>query len=94
MPKTAISDPTLRALPVPQKGQADYWDAELPSFGVRVSQGGSKTFVLKPHNVRRAIGRTFATKMAQLGAAPHVIERILNHVTGTLSPIGLIYNRA
>ena len=57
MPKITISDPTLRALPVPQNGQADYWDAKLPSFGVRVSQGGSKTFVVKLHNVRRAIGR-------------------------------------
>jgi hypothetical protein len=25
---------------------------------------------------------------------PHVIEPILNHVTGTFSPIALVYNRA
>ena len=42
------------------------------------------------HDLRR----TFATKLAQLGVPPHVIERILNHVTGTLSPIALVYNRA
>jgi integrase len=42
------------------------------------------------HDLRR----TFATNLAQLGVAPHVIERILNHVTGTLSPIALVYNRA
>jgi integrase len=42
------------------------------------------------HDLRR----TFATRLAELGVAPHVIERLLNHVTGTLSPIALVYNRA
>jgi integrase len=42
------------------------------------------------HDLRR----TFATRLAELGVAPHVIERLLNHVTGTLSPIALIYNKA
>jgi integrase len=42
---------------VPTKGQADFWDSKLPSFGVRVSQGGSKTFVLKVNNTRRTLGR-------------------------------------
>src|SRR5262245_42812705 len=35
----------------------DYWDATLPTFGVRVSPKGTKTFILKIHNGRRAIGR-------------------------------------
>jgi integrase len=38
--------------------------------------------------------RTFATHLAELGVSPHIIERILNHVTGTLSPIARVYNRA
>jgi integrase len=42
------------------------------------------------HDIRR----TFATGLAELGVAPHVIERLLNHVAGTLSPIALVYNRA
>ena len=42
------------------------------------------------HDLRR----TFATRLAEMGVAPHVIERLLNHVTGTLSPIARIYNRA
>jgi hypothetical protein len=29
-----------------------------------------------------------------MGVAPHVIERLVNHVTGSLSPISLVYNRA
>lgn len=42
------------------------------------------------HDLRR----TVATRMAELGVAPHVIERILNHVTGSMSAISLVYNRA
>lgn len=50
--------------------------------------GSVKPFTL--HDLRR----TFATRLAELGVAPHVIERLLNHITGTLSPIALVYNRA
>ena len=38
--------------------------------------------------------RTMSTRMAELGVMPHVIERLLNHVNGTLNPIALVYNRA
>ncbi|KUO57916.1 MAG: hypothetical protein APF80_10030 [Alphaproteobacteria bacterium BRH_c36] len=31
--------------------------------------------------------------MAGLGVAPHVVERILNHSTGTISGVAAIYNR-
>jgi hypothetical protein len=29
-----------------------------------------------------------------MGVAPHVIERLLNHITGTISGISAVYNRA
>ena len=57
MPKIAFSDVKLRSLPLPEKGQTDYWDTTLASFGLRVSQGGAKTFVLNMHNRRHTIGR-------------------------------------
>ena len=41
------------------------------------------------HDLRR----TMATNMAGLGVAPHVVERILNHSTGTISGVAAIYNR-
>jgi integrase len=42
------------------------------------------------HDLRR----TFSTKMAEWQIAqPHVVERILNHVTGSMSPLAKIYNR-
>lgn len=57
MPKIALSDVGLRSLQAPERGTIDYWDKALPAFGLRVSQGGAKTFILKLHNSRRAIGR-------------------------------------
>lgn len=41
------------------------------------------------HDLRR----TVATGMARLGVAPHVVERILNHVSGSLGGVAGIYNR-
>ena len=57
MPKILLCDVGLRAIRPPEKGSADYWDANLPSFGVRVSQGGTKTFVINIGKTRRALGR-------------------------------------
>jgi hypothetical protein len=28
-----------------------------------------------------------------MGISPHIVERILNHVSGSLSPISLVYNK-
>lgn len=41
------------------------------------------------HDLRR----TFATKLAELKVPPHVTERLLNHVSGTISGVAAIYNR-
>jgi integrase len=41
------------------------------------------------HDLRR----TAATGMAQLDVAPHIIEKILNHSTGTVSGVAAVYNR-
>jgi integrase len=42
-----------------------------------------------PHDLRR----TAATGMARLNVAPHVVDRILNHVSGTIHGVAAIYNR-
>lgn len=57
MPKILFSDAGVRSLSAPLSGSVDYWDTSLPGFGCRVSQGGTKTFLLKLNNSRRAIGR-------------------------------------
>jgi integrase len=42
------------------------------------------------HDLRR----TCATGMAELGVAPHIIEAVLNHVSGHKGGVAGIYNRA
>lgn len=41
------------------------------------------------HDLRR----TAATGMAKAGIAPHVVERVLNHVSGTFAGVAGVYNR-
>lgn len=43
----------------------------------------------KLHDLRR----TFATVHAQIGTPIHVTEKLLNHVSGTISGVAAIYNR-
>jgi integrase len=43
-----------------------------------------------PHDLRR----TAATMMAELGVQPHVIEAVLNHISGHRAGVAGIYNRA
>jgi integrase len=42
------------------------------------------------HDIRR----TVATRMAELGVQPHIIEAVLNHVSGHKGGIAGVYNRA
>ena len=42
------------------------------------------------HDLRR----TVATRMADLGIEPHVIEAVLNHVSGTKAGVAGVYNRS
>jgi integrase len=42
------------------------------------------------HDLRR----TFATGSAEIGIQPHIIEAVLNHVSGHKSGVAGIYNRA
>lgn len=41
------------------------------------------------HDLRR----TATTGMARAGIAPHVVEKILNHISGTISGVAAVYNR-
>jgi integrase len=42
------------------------------------------------HDLRR----TVATRMAELGVQPHIIEAVLNHVSGHKGGVARVYNRA
>jgi integrase len=42
------------------------------------------------HDLRR----TAATRMADLGVSPHIVEAVLNHVSGHKRGVAGVYNRA
>ncbi len=63
MPK--ISDFTLKNLSAPDRGQITIWDDKSP-LGVRISQGGSKSFIIMLGSGRRlTIGRYGDITLAQ-----------------------------
>ena len=86
MSKINLTDLAIKRLPIPDKGQKTYFDQTVPGFGVRVSQGGSKTFVvvLGKNRTYRAIGKypAISLKIARteaqrriLAHSPNMLER-------------------
>ena len=78
MAKRAFSDTFLRSAKPPLKGQTCLWDEKFPCFGVRISQGGSKTFVLNRNNNFTTIGRFPVLSLAEARAEA---KRILAEIT-------------
>lgn len=54
----------------------------------RLSEG-SQTSSWRLHDLRR----TAASGMARAGVAPHVVEKVLNHISGKISGVAAVYNR-
>lgn len=81
--KISFTELTVKNLAVPAKGQVSYWDDGLAGFGIRVSQGGSKTWiVLDPRakvRVAETIGRypLISLKTARSEAKRLLAERTL-----------------
>ena len=48
--KLKLTDLGIKSLPIPDKGQMDYYDSSYPGLCLRVSQGGSKVFTLIHRN--------------------------------------------
>ncbi len=74
------------------------WTATLlPQLAYYGNWGnGHRSFLEKsgvPHFTRHDLRRTFSTGLARLGTAPHIIERLLDHQSGTISGVAAIYNR-
>jgi integrase len=66
--------------------------APVASFG-KIKRRLDKRMSISPwrlHDLRR----TCATGMAELGVAPHVVEAVLNHVSGARAGVAGIYNKA
>ena len=46
MPRINFTTRKIESLKLPQAGQVDYWDTSLPGFGVRLSQGGRRSWTV------------------------------------------------
>jgi integrase len=103
---TALAAPALRLLQArPRRiGPMDFvfgangfgcYSAAKPALDQRIA-GARQAAGVEPmppwvlHDLRRSV----ATGMAELGVAPHVIEAVLNHVSGHKRGVAGIYNRA
>jgi integrase len=66
------------------------WSICKAALDQRISDTGTKLEHWTHHDLRR----TMATRMAESGTAPHIIEAILNHISGHKAGVAGIYNRA
>jgi integrase len=70
-----LSDLAVKALPIPVSGQKTYFDEILPGFGVRVSQGGARSFVVMYGQKRqlKTIGRYPEKSLKEARKEAHLI---------------------
>jgi integrase len=66
------------------------WSSVMTDLRHRIIASGEKLSAFSLHDLRRSA----ATGMAELGVAPHIVEQILNHQSGSKKGIAGIYNRA
>lgn len=92
MAKIGFSDATVRSFQPPLKGQTVFWDSSLAAFGCRVSQGGSKTFIVKHANTFLTIGRY---GIISLSEARTEAKRMMAEFTlGKIRPQSITYEQA
>ena len=75
-----LTDISVRTLPTPTKGQKTHWDDTLRSFGCRVSQGGTKSFVVQ-HGIDRRLVTIGRYPIVSLADARVEAKRILAEMT-------------
>ncbi|WP_281855904.1 tyrosine-type recombinase/integrase [Litoreibacter halocynthiae] len=69
------------------------FDSEKPFNGFSKCKAAfDQELKVEPYTLHD-LRRTFSSNMAKLGTPIHVTERILNHVSGTISGVAAVYNR-
>jgi hypothetical protein len=93
VPHATLTDLAARAVEAPAKGTVTLWDGSLKHFGLRVSQGGTKSFILLLGSGRRqTIGHypTISIAQARTKAKTILAERTL----GLHTPQVISWDRA
>jgi integrase len=88
--KTLLEDcPSFDGVLFPARGNSETtfsgWSKCKFAFDAKLKNVAPWTL----HDLRR----TFSSGQAALGTPPHVTERMLNHVSGTISGVAAVYNR-
>lgn len=69
------------------------FDDERPFNGFSKSKKVfDRDLIIEPYTLHD-LRRTFSSNMAKLGTPIHVTEKMLNHVSGTISGVAAVYNR-
>ncbi len=66
------------------------WSTAKTTFDSRMKEAGASIDAWRLHDIRR----TVATRLADLGTLPHIVEAILNHISGHKSGVAGVYNQA
>src|SRR5262245_28234651 len=84
MPRIKMTVRAVDAIRAPTAGQVDYWDAYAPGFGLRVSAGGRRAWVLmyRHSNVKRrlTLGTYPALSRGKLAGLSGALAIILNAI--------------
>jgi integrase len=90
---SVLTELTLKAAKPPERGATTLWDGALKHFGVRISQGGAKSFIVLVGSGRRqAIGRYPTISLAD---ARVEAKRILaEHTLGKRRPKNVPFDDA
>jgi integrase len=66
------------------------WSKAKAALDKRILKSGPRLAPWRLHDIRR----TVATRMAEIGILPHVVEAVLNHVSGHKAGVAGVYNKA
>ncbi len=89
-----LTDVSIRTLKLPQKGQRTYFDEVLPNFGCRVSQGGTRSFVVQL-GVDRQLVTIGRYPLISLAEAREIAKRLLAERTlGKFRPHSISFDEA
>ncbi len=86
VPKTVLTDIAIKKFPAPEAGTRTYWDGAVKGLGLRLSQGGARTFIVLIGSGRRqALGRypTISLADARTEAKRILAEKTLGKVRPT-----------